>query len=1206
MNGWIESRNVGILSGVDEHDVVFRSSSLANKLVIGNASLCTAGLYVENTTVGVRPPPAPGVALGVSGALAVSTDAGDSFRFSDAGLSADCGTEAFLRVAEKGVSASSISTPGPIDAAQVIAGALFRLARTFTGVNVVRVFPSSTSPACDLSGVELSDLEPYSTVRIQGRVLRIVSRDVFSDSIHLAFDPTGFRSLAPGPADLAALDGSLDDRSQFGALSTTLVVLADERVVASTSQSPDGSTLTLTLVQGARSAAFDLAPSTAVAVSIPGVDETTFFAVLSSSDDGTLELVHGDFATPVAEAFPQTCAALLASSMVAVKVVALDVPDRPTRVFAGAAVAYQPSRLLLDFSTAASSTSLSDLSVSSKIEIGWSDSEKSATWTAGAVGDAIAGKMAFRTIRPVGTMRSGVAATVTVTLAGFPCEVVASQFRGSELALELNCLPETPSFSDLVCIVAQPATVVWRVVARSTTLTGQRLSLSIANGSDAARFGSYAAGSTVYALPCGVRVQQRLSGRQGIVLDAPSLETIAMSSQSIRTARLTTPRIFTDGSMTLEAAMLSLDAKEVGIKAGRVVSDAFALRGSGASTFATPLVAGSFVRASALLDLPADALRAYTRYYDADVGMYMVSFPLPASAASFAAGTPLCVDGVMFTVSSDSSFASADAETPYSLPDISQRIRAIVCEPSSTQPTQPTQLTTQQDMQATQATQMTIISTGPGNAATVSCTAGLDKYVNALLGVGPWSLYVLAGCTGVGGQTGVWSIELELVAGDPYPMEAGSSVTFRPLESPAPCVVSETISTLSTEASYGRRSVVIQPSPSTFLVPSSPDAGSASMIVLLSAPSVEARPVTIGVARGGALRLDLGGSTTTATAASAAAGPQTARMILRGAPVSVDSIASLSPESVTATLTLFDRRSLTADSLATFVGSTAFLFDRAWRLVSVTPDESSVLTFSVVLRRLGRAADLSNIGTGTVAFLAPVRAVAPVATAVDSSIVFKGPHYIEVVDGRLVIDSTLSLSPFDDHALCKKHFFVEGAVVAQSVSHVSDRVFKQDIRERSPSADLAALADLNIYDYTFREESGVGRPEFGVLAEEVERAFPGAVNDVDGFVPNVYSPGYFAGGLLAIDGAHAEKIGPGDELELVVGPQQGSVGTKVNATVETVCYEAAGDKTFLSLQRPLENRAYFIYGTRTRYKVVNTTRLLMACINAIKAIKSPA
>lgn len=263
----------------------------------------------------------------------------------------------------------------------------------------------------------------------------------------------------------------------------------------------------------------------------------------------------------------------------------------------------------------------------------------------------------------------------------------------------------------------------------------------------------------------------------------------------------------------------------------------------------------------------------------------------------------------------------------------------------------------------------------------------------------------------------------------------------------------------------------------------------------------------------------------------------------------------------------------------------------------------------MTLRRLSDITidDLLDAVPGTSLSVLPVQRV--LIDVVDTDLIkaralmLGGSHTLVVRDDRLVIDESISLSKYDEYARFLKDLFVQGNLVAKTMSHVSDRAFKRDIVQRSPAEDLDIVRKLVLYDYNFMDTDSEMKKEHGVLADELEELLPEAVKEIEGFVSDVFCKAKYSGGSLIIEGRFADKV-RGSLLQI---SRVDASKTKTTFEIRVQSsHDGEDDKTYVAFDvedsKALTEGDYFVYGTWSKYKVANTTHLLMMCINAVKAL----
>jgi hypothetical protein len=125
----------------------------------------------------------------------------------------------------------------------------------------------------------------------------------------------------------------------------------------------------------------------------------------------------------------------------------------------------------------------------------------------------------------------------------------------------------------------------------------------------------------------------------------------------------------------------------------------------------------------------------------------------------------------------------------------------------------------------------------------------------------------------------------------------------------------------------------------------------------------------------------------------------------------------------------------------------------------------------------------------------------------------------------------------------------------------SDRRIKKDFSRSDPRQDLAVLKQLAVTDFSYIDfvEHG-NQHKKGVIAQEVEKVFPTAVNQKTGVVPDIYKMAGYQNGWVTL----ANELKKGDRVRLIT--QKGaSVHEVLEATPERfrTDFKPGGDKVFV-------------------------------------------
>ncbi|WP_139923110.1 tail fiber domain-containing protein [Hymenobacter sp. DG01] len=151
-----------------------------------------------------------------------------------------------------------------------------------------------------------------------------------------------------------------------------------------------------------------------------------------------------------------------------------------------------------------------------------------------------------------------------------------------------------------------------------------------------------------------------------------------------------------------------------------------------------------------------------------------------------------------------------------------------------------------------------------------------------------------------------------------------------------------------------------------------------------------------------------------------------------------------------------------------------------------------------------------------------------------------------------------------------------GRVLASEFNATSDRRLKSVLGLSDNAADLTLLSRIRITDYTMRDRVQYGDRRFKkVIAQEVEQVFPQAVNQHQGFVPDVYAT------------ATAAQLLPGDSLLHLTVPtlpagvkagQRVKLITGGSEMIGVVAQLPKGNALVVRGARQLAGQAVFVFG----------------------------
>lgn len=108
--------------------------------------------------------------------------------------------------------------------------------------------------------------------------------------------------------------------------------------------------------------------------------------------------------------------------------------------------------------------------------------------------------------------------------------------------------------------------------------------------------------------------------------------------------------------------------------------------------------------------------------------------------------------------------------------------------------------------------------------------------------------------------------------------------------------------------------------------------------------------------------------------------------------------------------------------------------------------------------------------------------------------------------------------------------WADSRVVADEFNAFSDARIKKVIDRSNSAQDLAALLNLKITNYTFIDKATKGdRIMKKVIAQEVEKVLPNAVNKTVGVIPDMYTMAQIDNGFIELKNA----LKPGDKVQIV-------------------------------------------------------------------------
>ena len=1229
MNGWIETRNPDVFAEVGRDDVVLRTSTLGANLVFGNGSMQRAAVYLAGNNVGVHKVPDADVALDVDGRVRfnnVEFDEGEiACQFSNSILSvSSVGLRMSMSMSmSNATTAVELSYDGKVLASTLIARDVYKTSSSHR-VSISRIF----SRGVDVTGFEHAFGQGVKWILLQNRVLgvREITPAVSGRGgahIELLGDALAPGTLTLGSCELQVLDASLMEMSRFGGL---LAETELDRTTAKTARAElvvdeHGREALRLRLQEAATEEEDCPrrQQQRLFLRADPADELCLFEVSSvvvqqQNSEAVYELVCVDSTTRPSDAYPATLAALIGNVGVGVELTWLKFPTL-VHELRGIDVHFQASRIVFDCTRRLDDLSTLPSGVIRALALRWSRDSKEIR-VVPEVSRRLNDKVVAELYKPQTSMASGAACSLRVELLGPQLRVVSAEYSGpDELCLELEggCSESDDDFEYLYVLSGTNSTL-FRLRNSLRGHQTRTLFLSFLNASDAARHVELIADSTVVAVRFSPESRTRISGASRGASSVEFTDAIVAKSTLRVDGAIDAPSVRADelrvGVVKARQGCLEVDAQQVRF-AGGISSSEFAVSDRGVAIFPS-VVSDRYLDVVEGASLAADPLRRFVQLYDYVVGEFVSTVTLPALVSPMGA-TCAFVDGARYSCRRVANGGGTElfvemGSPPPRLFDAAAAHRVLFCRDAALAAAS----------LITMEFKLVVLARHDDEPPrTITIDANVLRFVDQLVSLRrlneddgspfPKSVHLLTSCEPLPG--GLFKIELETLSSDPFFSEnasgCGSSWTMTLLRAPFPIVVRESVDGVVLRADEDASQCVslVPLSQAAFAMP--PSCVESYHVSTLSFPiHRQVETLEVDRVRRTANGLDFRVSphqrqhqqqrmyTTTHRTE--------VRATLRGACATLVEARAIGANEAVVKMRLHARVDFKGFPVV-FVGG------RPWRLIT---HETEAYQATLRLRRLAAPrpalGDLLDCAVGASLYILPCGhstsdddSASPLEV---DSVLISNRFEIRASDDHMILEDSLALSKGDAYARFLKDVFVQGNMVAETISHVSDRAFKREITPRPPQADLAVLRALNVYDYDFLDRDAGRRREFGVVADELEALLPEAVQEVNGFVANVYSKASFGASRLIIDGSHAATISNSSSETSSALLQLRSAGGGWFEVRVAACSEGDG-KTFVTMQpdaAKLANGDYFVYGTWTRYKVANTTHLLMACINAVK------
>lgn len=173
---------------------------------------------------------------------------------------------------------------------------------------------------------------------------------------------------------------------------------------------------------------------------------------------------------------------------------------------------------------------------------------------------------------------------------------------------------------------------------------------------------------------------------------------------------------------------------------------------------------------------------------------------------------------------------------------------------------------------------------------------------------------------------------------------------------------------------------------------------------------------------------------------------------------------------------------------------------------------------------------------------------------------------------------------------------VNGTITANEFIQYSDRKIKTRIVDADMNADMELLKKISIKNFEFKESRG--KPQKGVIAQDIERLIPGIVSVKKGFIPSVCKTF-----ITTTSGAVVVPPRSASRCEFKKGMRlQVKVGGK-NKFLVITRIRRKKDSVFLCLsERFLPGTPVYIRGPYGRVKGINKDYLFMLLLNVTKRL----
>jgi hypothetical protein len=170
--------------------------------------------------------------------------------------------------------------------------------------------------------------------------------------------------------------------------------------------------------------------------------------------------------------------------------------------------------------------------------------------------------------------------------------------------------------------------------------------------------------------------------------------------------------------------------------------------------------------------------------------------------------------------------------------------------------------------------------------------------------------------------------------------------------------------------------------------------------------------------------------------------------------------------------------------------------------------------------------------------------------------------------------------------------YADSAIAAGEFRAFSDQRMKRVLGRSNATRDLATLAVIEVTDYTHIDTPQRGdKAHKKVIAQQVEKVFPQAVNKITDVVPDIYQPATVKDGWIVLEDLAKANLKKGDRVRLIGKATQG-----VHEVLEVA------DGRFRTAFKP-DSDTIFVYGREVNdFRTVDYEAISMLNVSATQEL----